>query len=43
MLDLLSEDDEVWQDFARRAHHTPPDPACQSLYGHVCFWTWRRT
>ena len=25
MLDVLSGDEEVWQDFTRRAHHTPPE------------------
>ncbi len=25
MLDVLSEDKEVWDDFLRRAHHTPPE------------------
>ena len=25
MLDVLSADEDVWQDFERRAHHTPPE------------------
>ena len=25
MLDVLSADEEIWQDFERRAHHTPPE------------------
>ena len=25
MLDVLSADEEVWQDFERRAHHAPPN------------------